>query len=459
VERVNFFGLPTLADGSRIPSRKAFVGVSEAAHQKLNEVAIDASHQFGRGWTAKGTLTRKTLAYTGYGAYAWSGVDPSNGGRVGVSLGRIQTDDVWTGVDASVSGPFELLGRTHTLTLGYNRVTDDYKGNSNYVSVPDWDVLGNHDFGALLPGRAARTSNDRTIESGLYGVARFKLADPLTLVVGGRWTSFEYRSRAITDSVSPWVENSRVRHEFTPYGGLVWNLTPNLTWYASYADILAPQTAKDYQGRLLDPRQGWQVETGIKGAFLDERLNVSLALFRIREKNRSITDPDPSHICADSWDGTCSMAAGLVQSQGWEAEAVGRLAPGWDLSASYTYLDAKYLRDSANAGKRFAPEVTPRHMLKLWSHHRFSERGALAGWSAGVGVQAQSGMYFDGGSSQGGYATVSASLGYRFNRRWNAQLAINNLTDKTYLQSLGGRTFHNMYGAPRNAMLTLRGSF
>lgn len=463
VERVNFFGLPTYADGTRITPRTAFVGSSEPARRKLNEVTVDASHQFGNGWTAKGALSRKSLDYTGYGAYAWSGVDPSNGGLVGVSLGRIQTDDVWTGVDASVSGPFQLLGRTHTLTLGYNRVTDDYKGNSNYVSVMNWDVLNNHDFGALLPGRGARTSNDYTIESGFYGVTRLKLADPLTLVLGGRWTSFESRNRGITAAgAEPWTESSKVRHEFTPYGGLLWELSPQLTWYASYADIFAPQTVKDYQGRLLDPRVGWQVETGIKGAFLDNRLNVTLAAFRIREKNRSMTDPDPTHICAENFDGSCSMAAGEVQSQGWEAEIVGRLAPGWEVAGSYTYLDAKYLRDNSLAGQRFATDTTPRHLFKLWSHYRFSNQvlgGALAGWSAGMGVQAQSDIYNTSGSRQGGYATVSASIGYRINRQWNAQLALNNLTDRSYLQSVGGSTFHNMYGAPRNMLLTLRGSF
>lgn len=464
VERINFFGLPTKADGSLLGDRKAFVGSDRRAPREINELVLDASHEFGNGWTAKGTMSRKTLDYNaGYTAYPWSGLDPSNGGLVGVSLGRIQQDDVWTGVDASVSGPFELLGRRHTVTLGYNRITEDFKGNNNYVSVPDWDVLHNHDFGALLPGPAARTSNDYTIESGLYGVTRLKLADPLTLVLGGRWTSYESRSRGITASGhEPWTENSKVRHEFTPYGGLLWDVTPQLTWYASYADIFAPQTVKDYQGKLLDPRVGWQIETGIKGAFLDGRLNFSLAAFRIREKNRSMTDPDPSHICPDSWDGACSMAAGEVQSQGWEAEVVGRMVPGWDVSSSYTYLDAKYLRDSANAGHRFAPETTPRHLFKLWSHYRFSDQdlgGSMKGWSLGLGVQAQSDIYIANGSHQGGYATVSATVGYRINPRWHAQLALNNLIDRSYLQSVGSATFHNMYGAPRNAMLTLRGQF
>ena len=462
VERVNFFGLPMYSNGELIRDRKAFVGPDAPATQKLDEIAIDVEHRLGNGWVARGAASRKTMAYTGYGGYAQGGVDPATG-RVGISVGRIQTDEKWSGLDIGMSGPVQMFGRTHSLSFGYNRISNDYRGNTNYVSFADWDVLNQHDFGDALPGRGARTSNNRINETGLYGVARIKLADPLTLVAGGRWTRYDKKTRSITAAgASDWTEDSRVHGEFTPYGGVVWDFAPQLTWYASYADIFAPQTARDYTGKLLEPRVGWQVETGVKGEFLDGRLNASLALFRIRDNNRSMLDPDPSHVCADSWDGSCSMAAGLVQSQGWELEVVGRPAPGWNVSAGYTYLDAKFLRDDANAGKRFATDTSPRHMLKLWSHHRFDDKalgGALAGWSLGVGLQAQSDIDIQGGVRQGGYATASAVVGYRINRQWSAQLALNNLTDKTYRQSVGGRTFHNMYGAPRNAMLTVRGSF
>lgn len=453
--RINFFGLPAFDDG-RLPGRTAFVGADKPATNQLDEVAVDLEHQFDNGWKARAALSRKSVDYTGYAAYAWQGIDRATG-RVNLSLGRVQTDNDFDGLDVSVAGPLTLLGRTHTVTLGYNRVTNDYKGNVNYVSVMDWDALHVHDFGSLIPGRSASTSNDYIKESGLYGVTRIKLADPLTLVLGGRWTDFTQKNRSLGATAGNWTVDARVRSEFTPYGGLVWDVSPQLTWYASYADTFAPQTVRDYTGKFLDPRVGWQVESGLKGEFLDKRLSATLAVFRIRETNRSMVDTDPTHICADSFDGTCSKAAGLVQSQGWEAEVVGKPLPGLDITGSYTYLQAKYLRDDANAGLRFATDTTPRHMAKLWSHYTFG--GALAGWKAGLGVQAQSELFVDGGSHQGGYAIVSASIGYQINPQWSAQLTVDNLGDRSYLQSIGGRTFHNMYGTPRSALLTVRAAF
>jgi len=49
--------------------------------------------------------------------------------------------------------------------------------------------------------------------------------------------------------------------------------------------IAKPQTYVDANGKNLDPAYGHNYELGIKGAFLDKRLNASLALFLTNQKN------------------------------------------------------------------------------------------------------------------------------------------------------------------------------
>jgi iron complex outermembrane receptor protein/outer membrane receptor for ferric coprogen and ferric-rhodotorulic acid len=61
--------------------------------------------------------------------------------------------------------------------------------------------------------------------------------------------------------------------------------------------------------------------------------------------------------------------------------------------------------------------------------------------------------------TQDGYALWNAMVQYRIDPRWTLTLNVNNLFDKTYYQTLGSTFSNNLYGAPRNAMLTLRGSF
>ncbi len=134
--------------------------------------------------------------------------------------------------------------------------------------------------------------------------------------------------------------------------------------------------------------------------------------------------------------------------------------PGLDMSAGYTYTQAKYLEDSdpANIGRRFGADVLPRHLFRLWARYRFGREdfgGALMGWRVGVGVQVQSGVY-TASMRQGTYATASVRVGYQLNKHWDAALAVNNVFDRRYLRTPGHETFYNLYGEPRSFMLNVR---
>ena len=61
--------------------------------------------------------------------------------------------------------------------------------------------------------------------------------------------------------------------------------------------------------------------------------------------------------------------------------------------------------------------------------------------------------------TQGGYAVWNAMVPYRIDPRGSVTLNVNNLFDRTDYQTVGYASGGNFYGAPRNAMLTLRGKF
>lgn len=460
-DTVNNFGLPLWSDG-RLPDRRAFVGVGKDSRTEVNDIAMDLTHRFDSGWSARAALGRKKQQYRGYGGYAVDSVDIATG-VAPFNLGSsIQSDSRWDTFDMNVNGPFSLFGRQHHLTLGYNHSRYESLSGSRYqFGLSGRDVFNHHDFGGLLDQPILSRSNDITTQSGLYTSGRFKLADPLTLVLGGRWSNYDRRSRTVAATTTDWQQGAdRRRGEFTPYGGLVWDLTPEVSLYASYTEIFKPNTERDYTGKVLDPRVGWQTEVGAKGAFFDGKLNASLALFRIRDQNRAMQDNDPTHVC-DTWDGLCSKASGVVQSQGWEAEVSGSPLRGLDLLAGYAYTDARYRSDSdaALVGQRFDPYKMPKHLLRTWAQYRFDDRwAALSGLSLGLGAQYHSDLYSDL-VRQGGYTTVSAKIGYAIHRDWDVSLTINNLFDKTYLDATGYAFYYNIYGAPRSALLTLRGRF
>ncbi|WP_167752931.1 TonB-dependent siderophore receptor [Pusillimonas caeni] len=454
----NFNGLPQFDDGA-LPDYDAFLGPNRTSVHDIYELGADLTHRFDNGWVFKANYSHKESTYKGFSAFALAPLSASTG-RADLWGGRIFNEFVWDQADVNLTGPFRLLGREHFFTLGYNVARNNTHTSSRFSGFPNWDALNDFDYGAALDEPILNRGQDITIQSGLYASARLKLHDSLTAVLGGRWSNYETKSRSVDPASTPWeVSAAKVRGEFTPFAGLVFDVNKQISVYGSYAETFVPQADRDYTGAILDPRKGWQVEAGVKGEFLDGRLNGSLAVYRLRDTNRAVIDPE--HIgCGDSPTGTCYRAAGLIQSQGWEFEVVGNPMAGWDIGAGYTYTDARVLRDNAteNEGGRFNANLIPKHLFRLWTQYRFGGgdwNGRLRGWSVGAGVQAQSNLLTQD-VYQGGYTTVSAKIGYKPNKNWEAMLVVNNLFDRRYLDSVGYSTFLNIYGAPRNALLTVK---
>jgi len=460
-------GLPTYADGSFLAvPRSTSVGADwQRWEYPINEYAAELTQRLGNDWKAKVSVRQRRTNFDS--AFLNMGA-PVDAASLTTDFSARKTD--WPvenqDIDLNVSGPFDLLGRRHELVLGFNRSKVDVKGGYAWSYFSGRDVF-NPGISAADLAEGKPSFEEREIQSGVYGAARLKIADPLTVVLGGRMSRFVIDSRSVDSG--GWTDYSKARNEFTPYGGLIWDIDPRFTAYASYAEIFVPQGDKEVSGQRLAPRVGWQTEVGIKAELLDKRLNASLAYFRIRDKNRSMPDPDSSHVC-DTWNGACYIGAGLVQSQGMEGELSGKLTPQWNVSAGYTYNATEFLRDG-NAERVGQPLLTyvPRHILRLWSNYTFKPAdfgGALQGVSVGGGITAQSRMYSTSGSAtirQGGFAVANLRVGYRINQHLSATLSLNNVFDRRYYESIdttgGGNYGSNYFGAPRNVMLALRATY
>jgi TonB-dependent siderophore receptor len=303
-----------------------------------------------------------------------------------------------------------------------------------------------------------------TTSSSVYGTTRLSLGEPLKLILGGRLSWLETKNYLSTGTSSIRKEN-RV---FTPYAGLIYDLNERWSLYASYTDIFRAQNSLyKVSGDPLKPVIGANFEAGIKGEFYGGRLNTSFALFRIIEENRSQPDPDNPAPCAGSPNrSACYIEEGRVRGQGFEIELGGEIRPGWQIITGYTYVKTEYLRDRSATGAPSANEerafrsTTPEHLLKLWTTYRLP--GRWQSMSVGGGVNAQSGIHVRDGDvrfGQGGYAIWNARAAYLLGEHWELAFNINNLFDKHYYQRLGSVNYGNIYGEPRNWMLTLRGAF
>lgn len=446
----NMAGVPFYADGTSIGlSRSTYLDVSwDRFDWDTTKVFGGVERQLAHDWKAKFSVNHlegnADLKY----AAAYGAISTTTGTGSKLTGAAYRFDNYQDSADIYATGPFTLLGRQHELLVGANYMKTSVEQFSASL-VPALNVavdVGSWDPSSVAEpatGTYASAGATRTQQSGLYGMGRLSLTDSLKFVLGGRLSRWE-QSTSTADY--------KVNAELTPYGGLIYALSPQWSSYLSYAQIFQPQTYRTWSGAMLDPVRGTNYETGIKGELLDKRLNVSFALFDIRQTNRAYQDPE--HACVGS---VCYyLASGEVESRGFEIEASGNVTRDLNLTAGYTYNTTQYLEDATSEGKVFAAFV-PKNIVRLWGNYTlpWMERR----FSTGLGVQAQSRYSVVSGTTtlaQAGYALVNMRVGYVINRNLTAALNVNNLFDRTYYQSLSSTSWSNRYGEPRNLMLTLR---
>lgn len=451
----NMAGVPMAKDGSNLGlSRDTYLDVDWDRFKWDTYRAFGSlEQQLGGGWKGKVSAEYQEadsrLRYAG----SFGAIDPQTGDGGQLMGAAYKFKSIQRSLDANLNGPVRLFGLTHELLGGVTYAQGETRQDTaRFLNLPNtpvnvyrWDP---HGVPRPQIGQYTSPGTTTTTQKGLYALGRIKLAEPLTLVVGGRESWWDQDTPAT---------RFKPGRQFTPYGGLIWDFARDWSWYVSYAEVYQPQADRQtWNSEPLSPVEGKTYETGIKGELADGRLNLSLAAFRIDLENNPQEDPDHPGPPNNPF----YISGGKVRSQGFELEGTGYLTPYWSLSAGYTYTSTEYLKDSQNdSGTRYST-FTPRHLLRLWSNYDLPWQDRR--WSVGGGLQAQSDYSVDyrGVSMrQGGYALVNMRLGYKIDEHWTAAVNVNNLFDRTYYQSLSNPNWDNRYGEPRSFNVSLRGAF
>lgn len=452
-----YSGLPSYADGHFLNVPRSTNIYPDWNYMKWNttEYMASAEQKLAGDWRAKVTARLQEQGQSFDQMFPRYGVDPST---MTVEYRGFGGD--WnyerTSFDAYVTGPFQLLGQKHNLLLGYNYDAFDttWARSSNNYYVKNVSIF---DPNASLPhmDMTRVTGGDRFMaQSGFYGQLRLKLLDPLTVVGGGRISDYWSKSRDLPPSApTPWKDGTSADNEITPYGAVLLDLNKNLTLYGSYSDIFIPQSQEKATGGTLDPRIGAQYEVGLKGEYLNKKLQTSMALFEIDDTNRAYSDPNNPGFY---------LQLGQAVSKGFDAEITGRVYDGLDLVAGYTYLDTEIVKATSGQGGPISFWF-PKHTIKTWAKYQFQTE-ALKQWSVGLGVIALSDARTNASDPgaiyrvQPFYAVVNAQIGYQIEKDLSLTLSVNNIFDEHYYTRLGGNNTYNTPGDPRNFMLTLRKS-
>jgi outer membrane receptor for ferric coprogen and ferric-rhodotorulic acid len=349
--------------------------------------------------------------------------------------------------DLYASGKFELFSLEHDLSFGISQANMDFNDQSLYdystgngfPAMPDlatWDGIAPEATLADAPNG----SDVQNTQRSAYVSTRIKLAEPLSILAGVRYTDWETKGTAYS------VVQTRDDSEVIPYIGTVYDFTESLSAYASYTETFVPQKELDINAEQLAPVIGKSAEVGLKAQLLDEQVFVTLAYFDAKQDGLAIALPDslPSD--------TRYYAADGINSDGFEIELSGRLTD--DLSASISFSNLSI------DGDELVKDYTPENQLKMAATYQVPfisglTLGANYRWqdtTSRVQVKDPAGNALVT-TKQGAYGILDLMATYEITQNVGVTFNVNNSTDEKYINSLYWA--QGYYGAPRNYSLSV----
>lgn len=357
-----------------------------------------------------------------------------------------------------LAGDVQLGGMRHRVLVGADwfRFRSSWHGFSDVTAaVPSIDIF-NPTYGISADALRALPENffyaDYDQWAGLYAQDQVTLGGGWQLLVGGRYdtakTGFGQSDSIAAAQAALQVEKDTA---FSPRAGLLYLLAPTTSLYASYSSSFGTNNARSASGVPFEPEKARQIEFGVKHQTANGKLGSTVSIYRLTKTNvltADLSTPDPDD----------QAAIGQVRSQGIELDVIGQLTRNVSLIATWALTDTRVTRDNdGNQGRRL-PNV-PRNATSLWAKFDAAP-GERGGWEAGAGVYLRSQRQGDVANSWQlpGYARVDAMARYRLPAgptKVSAQLNVENLFDRTYLDRGGSGGTGAKYGSPRAIALTL----
>ena len=208
--------------------------------------------------------------------------------------------------------------------------------------------------------------------------------------------------------------------------GLVFKPRENGSIYISYATSSNPVGIDGGDGsesitvaiENLKPEKVRTMELGTKWDILEDKLNLTAAIFRTEKTNTRSTDAD----------GT-TRNIGETRVDGIELGINGNVTDKWAISAGYTYLDSEIVDDGTATNDGNQVQNVPENSATLWTTYQVMPQLTL-----GAGAVAMDKVYGNATNTKfvPGYVRYDAMARYQVNSNVDLQLNVNNLSDTRY---------------------------
>ncbi|HCA5148997.1 TonB-dependent receptor [Acinetobacter baumannii] len=413
--------------------------------------------------------------------YLWTQPDDSQGNIVNGKVWRRVNTNI-TDTDSftdqlSLKGKFNTGSLKHSFNIGAEYSKQESDRGTNIVTDPNTSKIGGSgtnnacslansngwctDLNNPNPndpwlGRIQANPNVTNITSktqSIYALNNIEITPQWLIDLGVRWDKFDTDVKYNKDSgsgatlIKAGTKYSSSNDFFNYQAGITFKPVENGSIYLSYATSANPvgvdagdgsegisvpnRNTTDEQARAINnlkPEEVKTYELGTKWDVLNNRLNLTAAIFRTEKTNTRALGTDGF-----------TRNIGETRVDGIELGANGNITEKWAVSAGYTYLDSEivdggYAKDS-NGNYVQSPtngnqvQNVAKNSATLWTTYK-----VLPQVTVGAGAVAMDKVFGDAANTKyvPGYVRYDAMARYDVNKNVNLQLNLNNLSDKRY---------------------------
>ncbi|WP_404478967.1 TonB-dependent receptor [Novosphingobium sp. BL-52-GroH] len=361
-------------------------------------------------------------------------------------------------ISLSADGP--IAGHRNRFLIGYEHSEMDHTSYRRFGASATVDPYAFAPgffptFNATnFPGSGNVTDSvAKVVTNAVFGEDAFNLTEKWLLVGGARYEEMKL-NRLITDyNLGTSGVFGRMYRPYSWRVGTVYDVLPKTQLFAQYTQGAAPV------GTLLllsltntgfNLTKGKSAEVGLKGSFLNDRVNATLSAYWIQQKDIITRDPDFPN------DATKQFQGGTQSTRGIEFAIAAAVTKQFRFDANIAVLDARFDQLIEAGGNRAGktPTNVPETVANFFASYRPDEVPVKATF----GVRYSGPVYGDTANTvrAQGYTVFDASVGYIF-PFGEVTVRGRNLGNRLYAEWVGSS---NVYlAAPRSFDISFRTKF
>jgi iron complex outermembrane receptor protein len=340
------------------------------AYNKTNSVTaqLNLNHEFNENWKINviGSLQSYNRNY--FGAERPAG---NASGVVARNLSRSKSQEFSYNQQVNLTGLVKTGSITHTILIGADADQSRTASNSFYYPNLTTDIakpITAFNYGAvnlldestyygsgIMPETAVL---NRTI-APTYRMGGFvqdlvTLTEKFKVLAGIRWTFQKTPITHVTNVITgqPVVATvaagaptptAKIDKAYSPKFGLVYQPIKTTSFYASYANNFTSNSGTDVNFAPMAPSLIDQYEVGVKNDFFNGKMSFNVTLYKIINSNLAQTALLDANGNTNS-NTNIKEFTGKTASEGLEVDVTGKLAPGLNFIAGYSYNFYRYVK-------------------------------------------------------------------------------------------------------------------